>query len=112
MICCPLKVDSAMRHIPCVQPIGRERMGTRSSELNAPGMRWATTSAAAQVGAAVEVAGTVAKWLSEPLASEHEAGSHTDVCEGHTARRVLSASLISRAARLAEEVEVELDEKP
>ena len=51
-------------------------------------------------------------WLSEPLASEHEAGSHTGVCEGHTARRVLSASLISRAARLAEEVEVELDEKP
>ena len=57
------------------------------------------------------VTGTVAKRLSKPLASEHDAGSHAGVC-GHTARRVLIASLTSRAARLAEEIEVELDEKP
>ena len=54
------------------------------------------------------VAGAVAKRLSKPLAIEHDAGSHAGVC-GHTARRVLIASLTSRAARLAEHIVVIVD---
>ena len=50
-----------------------------------------------------------AELLSEPRASEHEASSHMGVCEGRICRRVLSASLTSRVARLAEAIVVVVD---
>ena len=71
----------------------------------------ATATAVAAVGrATAAVAPTVSELLSEPRASEHEGGSHTGVCEGLVAQRVLSASPPSQAASSAEELEELLDE--
>ena len=108
--CCSPRGDQTTRHKPTVEPIDRDRTGTRCSHGLPPGLSATATAVAAVGRATAAVAPTVSELLSEPRASEHEGGSHTGVCEGLVAQRVLSASPPSQAASSAEELEELLDE--
>jgi hypothetical protein len=90
-----------MRHFPRGEPVEREGMGARCRELLALGLGCAASTMATKGSAAAAVSQAATELLSEPRASEHQAGSHTGMCEGRTVRRVLCASATSRVVQLS-----------
>jgi hypothetical protein len=71
-----------MRHFPRGEPVEREGMGARCRELLALGLGCAASTMATKGSAAAAVSQAATELLSEPRASEHQAGSHTGMCVG------------------------------
>ena len=92
------------RHKRAATGADRNRMGACCSQSTTARASWAVVPAATEGGATEAASKATAEPPTELRASRVEACPQTGACEGRLARRILRASLTSRAARLTQAI--------